>query len=513
MNISKEEMRAKSFFKKKSLIKLIRYKMKIIHTIVSVLVILAMFTGPETKAQSITNYIFSSTTRSYTPLSSGTQVSWNYVDFTPAIPLGFNFIYMGQKYNQVYATWGGFLTFNSQAPSYSPDGGNSLRNSISQFRPLIAPLWDEDLWSTTGIYRTDGTAGSRVFTIEWSYAHWGSGTDASVSFQIILYESTGKIEFAYKQEAPSIINSSGASIGITAADTGAGKFLSLDGTGSNPNVSSVTDFDTLKSRPATNQVYAFTPAGTTQPADLTFTNIVARGMDLHWTDASSDELWYAIYCSTDGTSFTYLDSAGVNSNHYSASFLNSNTLYYWKVYAVREGLSAPLSGSQSTVSPSLSGIKTVGPAGDYPNITAALTAINLNGLAGNLILELKSTYTSSSETFPIVIHNLSNGADRTLTIRPASGASNLLISGAATSAVIMLNEGDYVIMDGRPGGTGLSRHLTIQNTDVTGGSAISFTNDAANNIIRYCKLNSTDTTSSRGVVFFRNHVGYRRSGE
>ncbi|MFH0990668.1 MAG: choice-of-anchor D domain-containing protein [bacterium] len=454
-------------------------------------------------AQSITNYSLAASSGSYTPLSSGTAVSWSGANYSPAIPLGFDFYYMGTKYKQVYTSWAGFLTFNSAALSHDPyTEGNHLGSSITEFRPLIAPLWDDAVNSASGKYRTDGITGNRTFTFEWVSVKWAPfAGDATISYQLILYEATGKIEFVY-QQLDGDINNPSASIGLAAAGTGANNFLSLDTTGTHPNASSTIAFDSLNAKPATGQVYAFTPAGTSAPTNLTFSNVGARGMDLHWTDTATDELRYEIYSSTDGTTYAYVDSVAANSNYYTAKYLSPNTTYYWKVFAVREFLSTPLTSSQTTGSPSLSGTKTVGPTGEYPTLTAAVSAINLYGLIGNLILELQGSYSSALETFPITFANLSNAADKTVTIRPAIGASNLTISGASTSSMIIFNAGDYITIDGRPGGTGSSQELTIQNIETSGGSAISFSNDATNNIVRYCKLKSIDTLANRGVVFF-----------
>jgi hypothetical protein len=60
-----------------------------------------------------------------------------------------------------------------------------------------------------------------------------------------------------------------------------------------------------------------------------------------------------------------------------------------------------------------------------------------------------------------------------------------------------LDNGDFYIIDGRPGGTGTDKYLEISTTSQ---AAITITNDASNNQLRYCivKGNSTGTTS--GVI-------------
>jgi hypothetical protein len=161
-------------------------------------------------------------------------------------------------------------------------------------------------------------------------------------------------------------------------------------------------------------------------------------------------------------------------------------------------------GTPMTYVCNLSGTKTVGPTGDYSTLTSAMSTISANGLSGSLILELQTTYVSTSESFPILIDPFNcMGSSNTLTIRPASGATNLSISGSESSSngVIYFNKGDYVMIDGRPGGTGTTSQLTITNTN-SDSPVIAFKNEANYNSVRYCTIQGGNTTTSEGLVFF-----------
>jgi hypothetical protein len=153
----------------------------------------------------------------------------------------------------------------------------------------------------------------------------------------------------------------------------------------------------------------------------------------------------------------------------------------------------------------ISGTKSVGPTGDYLNLTAAITAIQVNTLSGATILELQSGYTSAGETFPLNLTNLTTTSSNTLTIRPESAATALSISGAGTST-ISFTGANYVTIDGRPGGTGSSKELTIQNTSTT-GNALVFINDASNNILQYCIVKGVTTAAATGTILFSTTTG------
>ncbi|MFM8372281.1 MAG: hypothetical protein ACKOCO_07830, partial [Bacteroidota bacterium] len=198
------------------------------------------------------------------------------------------------------------------------------------------------------------------------------------------------------------------------------------------------------------------------------------------------------------------------STSFTATGLVPNTTYYFWVYAyagVCQGVfyntASPLTGSATTSDCTLSGTKSVGPTGDYATLTAAIADVVAQGLASSVILELQPAYVSSAEpAFPVVIPEfLCAGPSKTLTIRPQAGATALSITSANATGTIQMNGGDYVIFDGRPGGTGTASELTISNSSTT-GYAIQFINGATNNTVRYSTVSGVNTSTANGVVAF-----------
>ncbi len=145
-----------------------------------------------------------------------------------------------------------------------------------------------------------------------------------------------------------------------------------------------------------------------------------------------------------------------------------------------------------------------GSLGLYPSITAAYAAIPPS-LTDSYLIELSGIYTAVSEVYPVtLVEKPGASAANTITIRPAAGTA--LISIAATVSglpLFRLNNADYIIFDGRAGGVGTARGLTIQNNATTANSAqVELINGSSNNVIRY--INSigftTSTTTTRGIV-------------
>ena len=158
---------------------------------------------------------------------------------------------------------------------------------------------------------------------------------------------------------------------------------------------------------------------------------------------------------------------------------------------------APISGTKS-VCPSIC---------DYQTITSAIADIQAQGLGGALVLELASTYVSAAETFPITFSNLTGAsAVNTVTVRPASGTTNLIITSANTTATVDLNNANFLTIDGRAGGLGTTKGLTLENT-ATAGTALRFINEASNNTVRYAVLKGVTTSANSGVIWFSTTTG------
>ncbi len=304
-------------------------------------------------AQNISNYTFAASSGTFTTLTGGTSptLSAGNADegFFNNLPIGFDFWYMGKRCTTLSASTNGWL---------SPGGvitGTGYSNSLTSGgspRPVIAGLWDDLSLQTSAnfTYLTSGVAGSKVLTIQYLNTKWNyTASGTTISFQIKLYEGTGKIEYIYRQESGNV-KTGKASIGLAATVTGSGNFLSLSGTGTNPSVSSTVETSNLNGKPATGQTYAFTSALPAAPTALSFTNVTGSAMSLNWTDNATNEVGYAIYRSTDGINYTFVSQTSANVTTSIQNSLNGATTYYWRVYALTEGrLSNVLSGTQATL--------------------------------------------------------------------------------------------------------------------------------------------------------------------
>ena len=141
----------------------------------------------------------------------------------------------------------------------------------------------------------------------------------------------------------------------------------------------------------------------------------------------------------------------------------------------------------SNLSAQISISATVGvPTGSYTTLKSAFDAIN-NGIhQGNIQISVNA---STTETATATL-NASGGLSgySSITIRPTTAC---MISGNVAGPLIMFNGADTVTIDGRIGGVGNTRSLTIQNTfngATPAAYTLYFVNGANKNTVQYCIL-------------------------
>ncbi len=451
-----------------------------------------------TLAQNISNYVFTAQSGTYTPLtaliatspalSSGSSNEGLYNN----IPIGFDFFYLNTRHNTLSASTNGWLALTPGTITNSIAANNLSSNSAPT--NLIAPLWDDlDLASGSFKYQTSGIAPNRIFTAEWSNVEWNWNSNTSViSFQVKLFETSGNIQFEYKQETGLIAGAS-ASIGIRGTNGTNIVFQSLNGTSTSPTSSITLSTNSLNTKPATGQIYRFTNNAISAPTSLFINSITINSMRLNWVDGVSNETGYVVFRSTDNINFSFVELIAPNSTNYTLTNLPSGTTFFYRVFALNEGrLSSALTGSASTLIGTLGGVLNV--PGNYSTITAALNAIRSSGMASAITIQLNTIYNSSLETYPIDISNIGTSSTRILTIRPASNVTNLTISAPSNLSAFLITNSNFITIDGRPGGVGTNRVLDI--TCTSGKNTILFDGDCSNDTIRFCKLSLNDNSTS-----------------
>ncbi|MCE2504161.1 MAG: choice-of-anchor D domain-containing protein [Chlorobi bacterium] len=173
----------------------------------------------------------------------------------------FNFYADDESYETFSVSSNGWMKLGS-AP-FSSDWSNGF-DAFAQY-PIIAPFWDDlRTYPDSGYvrYKTEGSEGSRVLTVEWRTRYWSSSAAASGPwvFQARLYEGTDAIEFVYVS-MPGNYNTS-ATIGI--ATSGSNHTSVILEENVPPTVSSTEqdnsiNIDSSRTPISDNTVYVFYP--------------------------------------------------------------------------------------------------------------------------------------------------------------------------------------------------------------------------------------------------------------
>ena len=201
--------------------------------IINVLVCCSFLLPVRSQGQQFVRTTFSAP---YVPISTGSgavvsTATGDDVNQT-GILLGFNFNYAGVNYSSVGINTNGLLWFDATAPTAAE--GRTNQNMVSTNAPnnCISPWWNNmiDDASSEILYQTQGAAGNRTFTVQYTNypSYTGvSGTNARMNCQVILYETSNIIELRYgsKNVLANITAANGAAIGLEYGPGGTGNFI------------------------------------------------------------------------------------------------------------------------------------------------------------------------------------------------------------------------------------------------------------------------------------------------
>ncbi len=221
----------------------------------------------------------------------------------------------------------------------------------------------------------------------------------------------------------------------------------------------------------------------------------------------------------DGTAYTAGTSLGLGTSiayttltTFLATGLVPDTEYDFYVYAVNvlECSGGPVYSTPVMVTHSTSpctvipATVTVGATGDYTSIEQAFLVLSGCGITQPTVVELLADYNAAGES-PMVFTPIPGASTtNTVTIRPATGAGPFTIAGNTTTPILDFNQAKYMIIDGRPGGTGTTSALNIVNNG--NGLAARFYRDAQHNTLTYVGLKSFNTSNASGVVMIATAI-------
>lgn len=290
------------------------------------------------------SYGFTAQSANFTEITGGTTIPDIHFDdaVSSSLPIGFTFNFCGTNYQDFVISSNGWISFNN---TVNWSIGYNSQADLNDLKPALFPLWD-DVSGSIGEarYEVSGTAPNRILTVQckdwrWNYS---SAYGATISYQVKLYETTNVIEYIYRQETDpgNTTGSDGATIGITDA-AAAATFLVINNSSAAPVASAATFTTDITARPASGQLYRFTPPPPCNPAmfpatatataspssictggsaqlGLGFTPPLASGVTYQWQSAAN-------------AAGPFTNIAGATGLSYIASNINANTYYRCQV--------------------------------------------------------------------------------------------------------------------------------------------------------------------------------------
>ncbi|MBX7043539.1 MAG: fibronectin type III domain-containing protein [Ignavibacteria bacterium] len=446
----------------------------------------------------------------YTPLTGANTISsWRNTtniddNMSNNLPIGFPFVYNGVRSESFRVSTSGFITFNTTSTA-TGSGTASYGYQNTQFSSstgtlhTLAPMY-EDLQvvalASSIVYKTEGSAGNRVLTVEWISMDYSANTTPDLNFQVKLYESDGHIEFIYGTMTAGTATytySCGINAATLSAVPTAAELLTQQTV--NSATFSNTASNSLATVPEANSMISFTvpsQSAPNSPTALNFTSVSKIAMTLNWTDNSSDEVGFPVYISTDNVNFSFVGSAAANATSVGITGLLPSTLYYFQVWAANETKfsTSAATGNQSTqAAVPLSGNYTIDPfqpisSTNFQNFLQADTALNLNGVNGPVVI------TVAGGNYPEVVTLFTiNGTSSTNTVKfvgPVSDARvnvNPVGTSATNNYAIALAGADWVTfenIDVTDAGTSIANQVEYGYYVTNNGDA----DGATNNVIK-----------------------------
>lgn len=198
---------------------------------VAALLLFILISVEGSQAQPFTRSTFLAT---YTAISTGngatiSTATGDNVNQT-GIPIGFTFIYGDSTFTTIGLSTNGLIWFDAIAPAVT--AGNLNLVSTTSPNQSLAP-WCNNLNDDAAsdiLYQTQGSPGSRTFTVQYTnYPTFTGtpGTNVRMNCQVILYETSNIIEFRYGSLNVTGLptTSNGAMIGIEWGTGGNGNFI------------------------------------------------------------------------------------------------------------------------------------------------------------------------------------------------------------------------------------------------------------------------------------------------
>lgn len=290
----------------------------------------------------VTEYTFTSTTGTYTPITDGTLhgTDANDEQVFNNVPLGFTFNFNGVDYTSVSIATNGFIAMGSTVTTSNTAISTGATNNVIS-------IMNRDIKSRangTLLSLLSGEAPNRVFTIQWAGYRRSSTSTANdtLNFQIKLFEQTNAITYNYGQiYAVTFSAAQNFQVGLRGASNT--EFFNRTTTtnwsattiGLANNASCVLSNTVF---PANGLIFTWSPASIDPPPPAQITSPANGAIDvaltstLNWASNGGAPTGYKVYLGTDNPPTNLVNGTTTTATTFNPDpdFIY-NTVYYWKI--------------------------------------------------------------------------------------------------------------------------------------------------------------------------------------
>ena len=138
------------------------------------------------------------------------------------VTLPFVFRFGGNDYSKIRVSDNGFISFDLTTSIYDSERVNGPLPGIGKPQQLLAPFWDDlnpSAHPDAGIYAMMvGSAPSRKYIMSWHRMPLQEFQSSYVTFQIVLFEESGEVDFQYLDLSGPSSSGDSASVGLEYGD-------------------------------------------------------------------------------------------------------------------------------------------------------------------------------------------------------------------------------------------------------------------------------------------------------
>lgn len=413
-------------------------------------------------------------------------------------PGNFSFQFGLNRYTNFSVSPKGFLKLGSLIEAI---------DKINVGEPVIAPLFGPTSYEESCHYSIQGTAPNRKFIVQWTgdLSGWGD----MFRYQVILEETTGRIEFRYEAKWGDFNDRKiFCTTPIKGYNNAAGVYYLNDNQPSRSYISQKVE-SYRHTRVGGGMRFIFQPDNTplAAPNPAQYSNLNPANFLLNWKATSTRQrLFWLERATTAGKTEQVNLQFKTDTTIMGEELLfhetkkQPNTSYTYYLFSSNGfSVSDTVTIKVTTPMPLINGLVRI--PGDYPSMNALIEDAQTKHLGPDLIIELQPGYSYANEGASVHFNAfLQNRFLKSITIRSGSNTPILLENTDHQGPILMVDSIQQFTIDGQNAGVDHGLHFKQR---INHFPALAYINNADNGTITNCRIEGVGVSqgNQKGLVY------------